>query len=210
MSAAGIVIAKALEKVAREYVIHWATKQARVRGEWRGIEPTWQPVCEEAAIQAGYSSKDECRLYIHHPTDPMYFAHESGYDYMFDTPLVSDGGSTPKIARSAFKSWADLDPWGRFWREFLNHDADYRDAGCFVRLPREEANRFEVDVPFNSDKSVWTWMPLTRRMSDTLLFQMMPSSGGRNGEVNAIFRALRLGGGAAWRHHRERAAKSAH
>lgn len=47
-------------------------------------------------------------------------------------------------------------------------------------------------------------MPLSRVMADTLLFQMMPSCGGRNGEVNAIFRAVRVGGGAAWRRHRER------
>ena len=207
MSAAGILIAKALEKVARDYVVHWATKQARVRGEWIGRNPVECPVCKEAAVEAGYSEKDECRLVVHDSFDPLRFRHESGYEYMFDTPLVSDGGSVPKLAQEACKSWAELSPFGKFKRDFYFHDAAYRDAGCWVRLPREEANRFQIDVPFNSDLSVFTWMPLTRRMADTLLFQMMPSSGGRNGEVNAVFRALRLGGGSAWRHHRERAAK---
>ena len=198
-------IAKVLAAVAAKYVKEWATKDARVRGKWEGRLMVDLPADIGAIIEAGYSPRDECRFIVNCEDDPLRFVHESGYEYKMDTPLVSDGGSTPKIARGLCKSWADLEPFGKFKHAFYFHDAAYRDAGCWARLPKMVAEHYGIAM--DGDKSVWTWMPLTRGMADTLLFQMMPSSDGHNGEVNAIFRALCLGGGSAWTAHRLRSKK---
>ena len=200
---AGLIVAKILAGLAVEYAKKWATKKARIRGQWLGRAPMEMPVDEAAAEQAGYAGA-ECRFVAHDARDPLHFAHESGYDYMFDTPLITDGGSTPKLARKACKDWADLEPFGRFKFAFFFHDAAYRDAGCWVRLPRSVAVEHGVKVEPGASKTKWTWMRLTRGMADTLLFQMMPSLDGRNGEINAIFRAVRVGGGGAWKRHRRR------
>lgn len=192
-----------LLNISRKYARYWALKEARVRGRWRGdwaLEISADP---EAAMQAGYNGA-VCRLVVNGEDDPRRFQHESGWEYKADTPLVSDGGSTPVIARHACKDWADLEPFGTFKDPFYFHDAAYKSRGCWVRMPRSDANKHGIDVLFDSEMSIWTWMPLTRTMADTLLFQMMPSCGGRNGEINAIFRAVRVFGGSAWRQHRRR------
>ena len=190
---------KLLFKLAKKYAKQWAMKEARVRGEWLGAWAMEVDASEEAAAQAGYNPATPCKLVVAGDTDPRRFRHESGWEYMADTPIITDGGSTPVLARKACKKWADLSPFGRFKDAFYFHDAAYRSRGCWVRMPREAANEHGIDVPLGSELSVWTWMPLTRGMADTLLFQMMPSLGGRNGEINAIFRAVRVGGGRAWR-----------
>jgi len=204
MSAApGIVIARMLAKVALKYARNWAMKEARVRGEWVGELQSEKPVCREAAVQAGYCADSKCRLVLNAGRSPLFFRHESGYDYKFETPLITDGGSTPRMARGLVKKWADLEPFGKFKIPFYQHDSNYANAGCWVRLPREEALKYGVPVGPRAVHTDWVWMPLSRVMADTLMFQCMPC-GGRNGEVNAIFRAVRVGGGAAWRRHRER------
>lgn len=192
-----------LFKIAKIYAREWAMKSARVRGRWRGAWSVEVAACREAAQQAGYES-NTCRLVVNGDIDPRRFMHESGWEYMAETPLISDGGSTPVIARKVCKNWADLEPYGIFKDAFYFHDSAYRFRGCWVRMPRDAANKFAIDVPLGAELSVWTWMPLTRAMADTLLFQQMPSCGGRNGEINAIFRAVRVFGGAAWRAHRKR------
>ena len=193
---------KFLLDLAKKYAKQWALKKARVRGEWIGSWEMETEVSEEAAAQAGYNPRTPCRLVVAGEPDPRRFRHEGGWEYMADTPLITDGGSTPQIARNACKEYADLEPFGKFKDAFYFHDASYLSRGCWVRMPREDANKHGLDIPLGSDMSVWTWMPLTRAMADTLLFQMM--SDGRNGEINAIFRAVRVGGGRAWRAHRER------
>ena len=204
MSAIAAKLAKRLASIALVYARNWAMKEARVRGEFRGKFGLEIDAAPEVALQAGYRAGTPCKFVVNSPLDPLHFAHESGYDYMFDTPLVTDGGSTPKLARKACKDWADLEPFGRFKFAFFFHDAAYRDAGCWVRLPRAVAVEHGVEVEPGASKTKWVWMRLTRVMADTLLFQMMPSCGGRNGEVNAIFRAVRVGGRRAWRRHRMR------
>lgn len=204
MSAIASKLGQHLASIALVYARNWSMKEARVRGEFRGkfgLEVDAEP---KTAVKAGYRAGTPCKFIVNDPIDPSYFRHESGYDYMLETPLVTDGGSTPRLARKLCKKWADLEPFGKFRIPFFNHDANYTHAGCWVRLPREEANKYEIDVPLGADRSDWIWMPLSRVMADTLLFQMMPSCGGRNGEVNAIFRAVRVGGGRAWRRHRAR------
>jgi hypothetical protein len=178
-----------LAKVAWHLIRNWAHKSARKRGEWRGEWAQETPVEPEAAAQAGYPTARACRLVVNSMVNPRHWHHESGADYMPDTPLVTDGGSTPAIAREHCSKWADLEPFGRFTDAFYFHDAAYRDAGCWVRL---------------SPTNPWEWMPLSRAQADTLLFQQMPSTGGRNGEANAVFRALRVFGGRAWAAHRRR------
>lgn len=177
-----------LAKVALKLIREWAHKSARKRGEWRGAWAQESAVDPVAAAQAGYRGSD-CRLVVNSTDDPRRWGHESGAEYMADTPLVTDGGSIPALAAEHCAKWADFDPFGRFKDAFYFHDSAYRDAGCWVRL---------------SPSNEWDWMPLTRAQADTLLFQQMPSTGGRQGEVNAIFRALRLFGGRAWKAHRRR------
>ncbi len=201
MSAIAAKLAKRLASIALDYARNWAMKEARVRGEFRGKFGLEIDAAPEVALQAGYRAGTPCKFVVNSPLDPLHFAHESGYDYMFDTPLVTDGGSTPKLARKACKDWADLEPFGKFRWAFYMHDAGYRDAGLWVRLPKEVgvAHGFEI-MP--GGKTDWVWFPMSRAMVDTILFQSMPSLGGANGEVNAIFRAVRLGGGKAWKRHR--------
>lgn len=195
---------KFLLDLAKKYAKQWAMKEARVRGEWLGSWAVEIEASAEAAEQAGYNPATPCRLIANGDPEPRRFRHESGWEYMADAPIITDGGSTPVLARGACKKWADLEPFGRFKDAFYFHDSSYRSRGCWVRMPRDAANAHGIDVPLGSELSAWTWMPLTRGMSDTLLFQMMPSLGGRNGEVNAIFRAVRIGGGRAWKAHRAR------
>jgi hypothetical protein len=200
------VLAKVLAKVAWQLVRKWAHKTARVRGEWLGRWKSVTPADAVAAAQAGYKADTPTRLIVNDSRDPRRWRHESGTEYMPDTPGITDGGSTPVLARDAVKKWADLEPFGKFADAFYFHDAAYRDAGCWVRLPKAEAAKHGLSVPKGSDLSAWAWMPLTRAMADTLLFQQMPSLGGRNGEVQAIFRAVRVGAARPWRNHRRRAA----
>lgn len=181
-------VAAILAKVAWKLVRAWAHKSARKRGEWRGEWAQESAVDPVAAAQAGYRTRP-CRLVVNSTDDPRRWVHESGTEYMADTPLVTDGGSVPAIAVEHCAKWADLQPFGKFKDAFFFHDAAYRDAGCWVRL---------------SPAGEWDWMPLSRAQADTLLFQQMPSTGGRQGEVNAVFRALRLFGGPAWKAHRRR------
>lgn len=199
-------VAKVLAKVAWRLVRMWAQKKARIRGEWLGRWKSVTPADAVAAAQAGYNADTPTRLIVNDRRDPRRWRHESGTEYMPDTPGITDGGSTPALARDAVKKWADLEPFGKFADAYFFHDAVYRDAGCWVRLPKAEAAKHGLSVPKGSDLSAWTWMPLTRAMADTLLFQQMPSCGGRNGEVQAIFRAVRVGAARAWRNHRRRAA----
>lgn len=192
-------------RIAMKYARQWAMKEARVRGVWLGKlaqETTAEPV---AAAQAGYRSSTPVRLVIGDAVDPLRWKHEGGTEYRMDDPLITDGGSTPKLARDACKNWADLDPFGGFRREFYFHDAAYRSAGCWVRLPTVLAKEHGLDVAKGKVLTDWLWMPLSRAMADLLLFQQLPSSGGRNGEVQAIYRAVRLGAARAWRNHRRRA-----
>ena len=190
MSPTAKLLLSILAKVTWRLVRGWAHKKGRVRGEWRGQYKQLSDVDDVAATAAGYRSGTPCKLAVNDlQDDPRRWVHESGWEYALETPVVSDGGSTPGIARERCKEWADLDPFGTFIDEFLFHDAGYKWAGCWVR---KDAN------------SEWVWVPLTRAQVDTLLFQQMPSSGGRRGESNAVFRAVRLFAGRAWRAHRRR------
>lgn len=189
MSLAAKSIGAILASVAKRLIKDWAHKSARKRGEWRGEYAQEIPVDPEAAAQAGYPATRPCRLIVNSKDNPRHWVHESGVEYMFDTPLISDGGSTPEPARRACKEWADLEPFGRHREAFYFHDAAYRDAGCWVRM---------------SGTNEWEWMRLTRAQADTLMFQMMGSSHGRKGEAHAIFHAVRVFGGRAWQGHRRR------
>jgi hypothetical protein len=175
-----------LGKKAVEYAKNYVMKSARARGSWAG-QLTETAVDSVSAVQAGYRPDTPCRFVFADPADPWMFVHESGTKYRF-TDGVSDGGSTPPIAREKLEAWADLHPYGKFKLAFYGHDATYRDAGCFVLLPGE---------------TEWQWLPLTRPAADYLFFQMLTVNG-RRGEVFGIWRAVRRFGFWSWNRHRAR------
>ena len=176
-----------LAEKAKDYAIAWAHKSVRARGKFIG-EYTDFPIDPAAAVQAGYSAETPCRFVYCLESNPLRFVHESGTEYMVSDG-VSDGGSTPPITRETLKAWADLQPYGKLKQAFYFHDGLYRDGGCFVR---------------RNSMETWQWMRADRAMADVLFYQAMTACDAENGEIRAIYYAVRAGAGVAWANHRAR------
>jgi len=188
VKAATMAVARFALRLARD----WAVREGRVRGKWVGGYEREMPVDADVGVQAGYTPGSPCRLVIADAENPRRWIHtESGLEYRADFPLVTDGGSTPPLARNVCKEWADLKPFGRHKDAWYFHDSAYRNAGCWVR---------------QSSDGLWEWMRLTRGQSDAFLYQQLPSSGGKNLEAAGVYHGVRSFAGPAWRRHRRRQA----
>ena len=184
-----IAVLAILRRKAVKWAKETAMSSATPRGEWIGKYQIMTPVSGLAGLQAGFSASTKCCLVVNDPDDPRRWRHfESGYEYMAETPIVTDGGSTPKWLRKPCKEWADLEPFGKFVDDFILHDAGYKERGVWMRT---------------SADAEWLWLPLTRGQIDALFRDTMRTNG-RKGEIFAIWRAVRRFGGAAWKNHRRR------
>lgn len=119
-------------------------------------------------------AKDPLRLYV----------PELGFEYAFQGGFESDGGSIPSFFQDVPRLRLKPDS---FLRTYFLHDYCYLKAACWVRLPGACA---------------WSWLPLTRAMADCLLYVGLTAEDATLAEARAIFRAVRIGGGIAWRQHR--------
>ena len=191
MSAFVSALIPILAKKAQEYAEDWAKKDARSRGTFCGSCAEY-PVDSVAAVQAGYSANTKCVFLFPDLSDPLRLVHESGVQYLVGS-CVSDGGSTPPPLREPCKEWIDLEPFGKLKRAFFLHDCIYRDGGVFVR---------------RSDDEDWQWMKCTKKMADLIFFQAMTACGANNIECRAIYAAVLVGAGIAWKNHRNRELQS--
>lgn len=117
--------------------------------------------------------------------DPLrMFVSDLGFEYSFRGGFDSDGGSIPKILQDLPRLRLKPDS---FLRSYFLHDYCYALAGCWCRRP---------------DAIAWSSLPLTRAMSDCLLYVGLTSEGATIAEARAIYRAVRIGGSVAWRKHR--------
>ena len=119
-------------------------------------------------------AKEPLRLYI----------PELRFEYAFKGGFTSDGGSIPSFFQDINRLRLKPDS---FLRTYFLHDYCYLKAACWVRIP-------------GSDR--WAWLPLTREMADCLLYVGLTAEDATLAEARTIYRAVRVGGGLAWRNHR--------
>jgi hypothetical protein len=206
MTSFALSIIRILGHKALKWAKQKVMRSVAPRGDWLGKYQVERRTTSIAAIQAGYPDKRECRLYIVDKADPRRWRHrESGAEYMPETPVVSDGGSTPWFLRKPVKAWADLEPFGKFKDQFVTHDSGYANAGVWVRRALDYVAPGAGEPPdLNVVYTDWEWLKLTRGQIDALFRDQMTTNG-RTGEIFAIWRAVRRFGTPAWREHRRRA-----
>lgn len=194
MSISATAILVKIAKILANKAIKWAKQEmmepATVRGDWVGEYKLVTHATPHAAEQAGYAWGKPCKLFVNDLDDnPRRWVHRSSKcEYAAETPIVSDGGSTPGFMRKPLKDYVDLAPFGKFIDDFILHDSAYANAGCWVR---------------ESPTSPWLWLELEKRQADALFRDTMRTNG-RRGEIFAIWRAVYRFGGGAWNAHRRR------
>lgn len=107
-----------------------------------------------------------------------------GFEYAYRGGFESDGGSIPAVFQHIKRLRLTPDA---FLRSYFLHDYAYAFAACWVREPGGR---------------VWAHLPLTREMADCLLYVGLSAEDATLAEARAIYRAVRIGGGMAWRQHR--------
>lgn len=109
---------------------------------------------------------------------------ELGFEYGYKGGFISDGGSIPAIFQAIKQLRLKPDS---FLKTYFLHDYCYATASCWCRRP---------------DSSVWSRLDLDRAMADCLLYVGLTAEDATLAEARTIYRAVRIGGGVAWRQHR--------
>jgi hypothetical protein len=144
-----------------------------VHGEWLGTLDFDKDAFRKLYL-VRQPAEDPLRLWI----------PELGYEYAYRGGFQSDGGSIPTIFQAIKQLRLKPDS---FLRSYFLHDFCYATASCWVR---------------QSDAPTWARMELNREMADCLLYVGLTAEDATLAEARTIYRAVRIGGGIAWRSHR--------
>lgn len=111
---------------------------------------------------------------------------ELGFEYAYKGGFVSDGGSIPAIFQAIKQLRLKPDS---FLKSYFLHDFCYATASCWCRRPNAPS---------------WAHLDLNRAIADCLLYVGLTAEDATLAEARTIFRAVRIGGGVAWRQHRRK------
>lgn len=186
----GALLAKAIARYAKEKIVKWAREDARDRGEWRG-RATWRKLSAAEKAAAGHDPNANMYRVKLDRIDPMrLYCPETGHEYRTDMEFDCDFGSIPEpFQEVSFDGSLKLDPLD-FKASYGTHDNGYDKGGLWVRDP---------DRP-GSD---WVFVSMPRVQIDVVLLWGLSAEDANNATLQAVYRAVRAGGGFAWRKHRK-------
>ena len=184
------MLAKAVAKYAKQKLEKWAREDARDRGEWRGLA-TWRKLSVAENAAAGHDPKAEMYRVRLDREDPLrLFSRETGHEYRTDFEFDCDFGSIPEpFQEVSFDGALKLDPLD-FKASYGAHDNGYGKGGLWVRDP---------DRP-GAD---WVFVAMPRVQIDVVLLWGLSAEDANNATLQAVYRAVRAGGGFVWRKHRK-------
>ena len=168
----------------------WANADARDLGEWRG-SASFKKVGDASnkflGIPVGRTVFHDVCL---PPDDPLrLYSYVTKHEYRGKLILkASDLGSIHPIFRHIGGDTLDLDPQA-FPKSYHLHDSVFDDGGVWVRDPEQA-------------KSDWVFVETERVFADILLLWGLSAEGANNATMQAVYRAVRVGAGAAWKNHR--------
>lgn len=186
----GALLAKAVAKYAKREIEKWAKADARDRGQWGGMA-TYRQLSAAEKAAAGYDSgADMYRVKLDLVNPLRLFSPETGHEYRTDFQFDCDFGSIPEpFQEVTLDGSLKLSPLD-FKASYGIHDNGYDKGGLWVRDPAHPG-------------SDWVFVAMTRVQIDVVLLWGLSAEDANNATLQAVYRAVRAGGGFAWRNHRK-------